>query len=302
MTVGLIVNPTAGRGAGRNNHQVILDAFAKLGVEVLDLTSRSKDEAEAKARVAIANEKIHALVVAGGDGMVHLGVNLVTDARMPLGIIACGTGNDSARALGLPINDVQWATQIAADHLSIPRHVDVGAVENNRGVFYFFGSISAGFDALVNARANKWKYPKGPSRYRLAMFRELAAFKKLRYKLIVDGEYHEVDAMLCAVTNVNCYGGGMMVTPEAKPDDGELDLFIVHKISRPELIKIFPSVYTGGHVTHPAVEIVRVKSVELDSGKTPAFADGEPAGHSPLKISVVPAGLQILGPKPPVLA
>ncbi|MFM1796190.1 MAG: hypothetical protein RLZZ340_867 [Actinomycetota bacterium] len=73
MTVGLIVNPTAGRGAGRNNHQVILDAFAKLGVEVLDLTSRSKDEAEAKARVAIANEKIHALVVAGGDGMVHLG-------------------------------------------------------------------------------------------------------------------------------------------------------------------------------------------------------------------------------------
>lgn len=301
MTVGLIVNPTAGRGKGRSYHRVILDEFAKLGVDVVDLTSRSVEEAKAKTQVAVANQQIDALVVAGGDGMVHLGVNLVVDAKLPLGIIACGTGNDSARALGLPINDVQWATQIVADHIALPRTVDVGAAESTAGKFYFFGSISAGFDALVNARANKWKFPKGPSRYRLAMFRELAAFKKLRYKLIVDGEYHEVDAMLCAVTNVDCYGGGMMVTPEAKPDDGELDLFIVHKISRPELIKIFPSVYTGGHVTHPAVEIVRVKSVEIDSAKTPVFADGESAGHTPLKVSIVPGGLQILGPQPAAL-
>lgn len=300
MAVGLLVNPTAGRGLGRECHPLIVNEFKRLGVEVVDLTSRSIEEAEAKARMAIAHQQIDALVVAGGDGMVHLGVNLVTDAKLPLGIIACGSGNDSARALGLPINDVVWATQIAADHLQLTRSVDVGLAENDRGRFYFFGSMSAGFDALVNARANKWKYPKGPMRYKLAMFRELAAFKKLRYKLIVDGEYHEVDAMLCAVTNVEGYGGGMKVTPDAKPDDGELDLFIVHKISRRELIKIFPSVYTGGHVTHPAVEIVRFKTIELDSGKTPAFADGEPAGHSPLKISVVAGGLQVLGPNPAV--
>ena len=298
MAIGLIVNPTAGRGLGRQNHPLIVAEFERLGVEVVDLTSRSIEEAEARARMAIAHQQIDALVVAGGDGMVHLGVNLATDARIPLGIIACGTGNDSARALGLPIDNVTWATQVAADHIGRTRSVDVGLVENDNGRFFFFGSISAGFVALVNARANKWKFPKGPSRYKFAMFRELAAFKKLRYKLIVDGEYHEIDAMLCAVTNVEGYGGGMKVTPDARPDDGELDLFIVHKISRRELIKIFPSVYTGGHVGHPAVEIVRVKNVEIDSGKTPAFADGESAGHSPLKISVVPAGLEILGPKP----
>ncbi len=298
MAIGLLVNPTAARGAARAHHPVIKAEFERLGVEVIDLTSRSIEEAEAKARMAIAHQQIDALVVAGGDGVVHLGVNLVADAKIPLGIIACGTGNDSARALGLPVGDIVWATQIAADHLDKTRRVDVGLVENDKGRFYFFGSISAGFDALVNARANKWKFPKGPSRYKFAMFRELAAFKKLRYKLMVDGEYHEIDAMLCAVTNVEGYGGGMKVTPDARPDDGELDLFIVHKISRRELIKIFPSVYTGGHVGHPAVEIVRVKNVEIDSGKTPAFADGESAGHSPLKISVVPAGIEILGPSP----
>lgn len=298
MAVGLIVNPTAGGGNGRAQHSKITETFERLGVEIIDLSARSVEEAEAKARMAIAHQQIEALVVAGGDGMVHLGVNLVTDAKLPLGIIACGTGNDSARALGLPIEDVVWATEVAVDHLELTRSVDVALAENDRGRFFFFGSISAGFDALVNARANKWKFLKGPSKYRIAMFRELAAFKKLRYKLMVDGEYHEVDAMLCAVTNVDCYGGGMKVTPDARPDDGELDLFIVHKISRRELVKIFPSVYTGGHVGHPAVEIVRVKNVEIDSGTTPAFADGEAAGHSPLKISVVPGGLQILGPKP----
>ena len=116
MAIGLLVNPTAARGAARAHHPVIKAEFERLGVEVIDLTSRSIEEAEAKARMAIAHQQIDALVVAGGDGMVHLGVNLVADAKIPLGIIACGTGNDSARALGLPIEDVVWATQVAADH------------------------------------------------------------------------------------------------------------------------------------------------------------------------------------------
>ena len=223
MTVGLIVNPTAGRGAGRNNHQVILDAFAKLGVEVLDLTSRSKDEAEAKARVAIANEKIQALVVAGGDGMAHLGVNLAMEFGLKFGIIPCGTGNDTARAFGIPIDDVHWATQIVLDHLNLTRRIDVGHARTNEREFYFIGSVAAGLDSIVNARANKMRFPKGPSRYRLALYRELLKFKAIRYRLVVDGEYHETQAMLCSVTNVPSYGGGMLVTPEAKINDGKAD-------------------------------------------------------------------------------
>ena len=132
MAVGLIVNPTAGSGKGRVQHPIIVQTFEGLGVEIIDLSARSIEEAEAKARMAIAHQQIEALVVAGGDGMVHLGVNLVTDAGLPLGIIACGTGNDSARALGLPVDDVVWATQIAADHLQLTRSVDIGLVENNK--------------------------------------------------------------------------------------------------------------------------------------------------------------------------
>ena len=102
MAVGLIVNPTAGRGTGKNFHQMILDEFAKLGVDVVDLTSRSVEEAKAKTQVAIAHRQIDALVVAGGDGMVHLGVNLVVDAKVPLGpkFVEVLEAADSRRPVG----------------------------------------------------------------------------------------------------------------------------------------------------------------------------------------------------------
>jgi diacylglycerol kinase (ATP) len=300
MTVGVIVNPAAGRGYGREQHPVIIGEFEKRGIDFVDFTARSMAEAEARARVAIAGGNIDAIVVAGGDGMAHLGVNLAMEFGLKFGIIPCGTGNDTARAFGIPIDDPHWATQIVLDHINLTRRIDVGHARTNEREFYFIGSIAAGLDSIVNARANKMRFPKGPSRYKFALYRELLAFKPIRYKLVVDGEYHETQAMLCSVTNVPSYGGGMLVTPEAKINDGKLDLFIVHKISKAELTKVFPHVYTGTHVEHPQVEIVPVTSVSIDAGNTPVFADGEPAGRSPLEVKVVPNGLEIMAPAPVV--
>ena len=297
MTIGLLVNPTAGRGLGKTHHKNIVAELKHQGIDFVDFTSNTAEVAKSQAHVAIAKGEITHLLVAGGDGMVNMGVNLVMDAGLPLGIIPCGTGNDIARALALPIDNVTWATQVAIDHLDIAKSVDVGRAVSSAGQFYFLGSIAAGFDALVNARANKMKNIKGPIRYRIALYRELAAFKKLSYKLVVDGQIHLIEAMLCTIANAPSYGGGMMITPEARVDDGEMDLFIVHKISRRELIKVFPHVYTGTHVTHPAVEIVRVKSVEIEA-KAPVFTDGEAAGHAPVKVEVLPGGLRVLAPLP----
>ncbi|MEN9713622.1 MAG: hypothetical protein RLZZ164_286 [Actinomycetota bacterium] len=296
MTLGLIVNPTAGRGKGKTHHAEIVAELNRLGVEFVDFTSRSREECEAKARVAIASGQVTSLAVAGGDGMINIGANLAMEGGVPLGIIPCGTGNDIARALGLPIDDVVWATQILVDHRELLTQVDIGRASSSAGQFFFLGSIAAGFDALVNARANRMKFIKGPSRYKWALYLELSRFKKISYQLVVDGEIHLVDGMLCTIANVPSYGGGMKITPDARINDGELDLFIVHKISRPELIKVFPHVYTGTHVTHPAVNIVRVKKVQIEAGQTPVFADGEAAGHAPVSIEVMPAGLSLMVP------
>ena len=125
------------------------------------------------------------------------------------------------------------------------------------------------------------------------MLRELATFKPLQYSAVVDGVERKIEAMLCAVANSRSFGGGMLIAPEASVQDGELDLFVVHPLSRPAFLKMFPKVYTGGHVTHPAVEIVRTKIVRLDAGNIPTYADGEYVGKRPLQIEIAPNAIKI---------
>lgn len=289
--LGLIINPTSGKGNGKVHGELAKQTFLDAGVEVVDLSAASYEEARANGVKAISEGKLDGLVVAGGDGMAHLGVNLCAGTNVPMGLIACGTGNDAARTLGLPLVDGEAGAK--AIMASNTRQIDLGHGKNADRAFYFFGSISAGFDAVVNARANKWTWPKGPSRYILAMLRELTVFKPLKYSAVIDGVKRNVEAMLCAVANAKSFGGGMLIAPEASIEDGELDLFIVHPLSRPAFLKMFPKVYTGAHVTHPAVEILRTKSLSLDAGKIPTFADGEYVGNKPMEISIAPRAVSV---------
>jgi diacylglycerol kinase (ATP) len=291
MRVGVVVNPTAGKGRGASALPEITDALALAAHQQVNLSANNYADALANAKRAISSGKIDALLVAGGDGMAHLGVNACAESDVPLGLIPRGTGNDSARALGIPLGEN--SIQHVIDHLEKPRRVDAMNVRSSTGQFFSFGTVSAGFDALVNQRANGWSFPKGASRYPIAMLAELANFKPISYQVQVDGEKRSFKAMLCAVANASSYGGGMLIAPEAKVDDGLLDLFVVHEISRPELIRIFPKVYTGRHVSHPAVEFVRAKSFHIEAHQMPVFADGEATGHSPLSVTVRPGALVV---------
>jgi diacylglycerol kinase (ATP) len=293
IRLGLIINPSSGRGKGAARGAQVLKALDARGQTYLDLSGANIDEANANARHAINDGQIDGLIVVGGDGIAHLGVNIACDTGITLGIIAAGTGNDLARSLGMPEGDVVAGTNAVLDKLATPRRVDAIKAHSSTGDFWFFGTSSAGFDALCNQRANQMSWPKGQRRYDIAMVLELAKFKPIHYEATIDGEHKSFDAMLCAVANGPAFGGGMMIAPEAKVDDGYLDLFIVHAMSRLELLKVFPKVYTGRHVTHPAVEFVRAKSVKLSSGNMPVYSDGEARGHSPLTATVVPKALSV---------
>lgn len=293
MRLGLIINPSSGRGKGAARGQLVLATLEAQGQEFINLSGASMDEANANARHAINDGQIEGLIVVGGDGIAHLGVNIACDTGIPLGIIAAGTGNDLARSIGMPEGDVVAGTLAVLEKLDRPRKVDAIKAHSSTGPFWFFGTASAGFDALCNQRANQMSWPKGQRRYDIAMVLELAKFKPIHYEATIDGEHRSFDAMLCAVANGPAFGGGMLIAPDAKVDDGYLDLFIVHAMSRLELLKVFPKVYTGGHVTHPAVEFVRAKSVKLSSGNMPVYSDGEARGHSPLTATVVPGALSV---------
>lgn len=291
--IGIIINPSSGRGKGAARGEQVLRTLAARGQEFLNLSGASMDEANANARHAINDGKIDGLIVVGGDGIAHLGVNIACDTGITLGIIAAGTGNDLARSIGMPEGDVVAGTHAVLDKLDNPRRVDAIRATSSTGPFWFFGTASAGFDALCNQRANEMSWPKGQRRYDIAMVLELAKFKPIHYEATIDGEHRSFDAMLCAVANGPAFGGGMMIAPEANVEDGLLDLFIVHAMSRVELLKVFPKVYTGRHVTHPAVEFVRAKSLKLSSGNMPVYSDGEARGHSPLTATVVPGALSV---------
>jgi diacylglycerol kinase (ATP) len=293
-TFGVILNPTSGKGKAEALGKSYVSELQKLGVNVVDLSGTDYAAANEHGRRALAEGSIDVLAVAGGDGMVHLGANLCAGTQTPLAIMPCGTGNDAALALGIPIDDAAGAAKMAVDNLANPFVADLGLGVTSTRRFYFFNSASAGFDSLCNRRANRWKYPKGPSRYTLAMLYELVGFSSLKYRAKIDGTERELDAMLCALSNGPSYGGGMLVAPDARINDGKLDLFIVNKITKPELIKVFPKVFTGQHVTHPAVEIVRVSEVTLISEGVPVYADGEPAGQLPMTVSIAPKSLRVL--------
>ena len=291
--LGLIVNPTSGKNTGAQVGSEALTLLRAAGVDVLDLSAADARSATEKGRDAIASGAVDRIVVAGGDGMVHLGANLCAGTGIPLGVIAAGTGNDIARELGLPVRDAAKAVERILDGNT--RTVDAARHTMPNGeVRWFLGVLAAGFDAVVNERANQWRWPKGPMRYNLAIMRELPVFHAIPYVLELDGTTMTAEAMLVAVGNGPAYGGGMRVTPDASFDDGLLDVLVLHKISIPEFLRVFPSVFKGAHTSHPAVQILRARTVRLQATGIVSYADGERFAALPMTVEVVPGALTVL--------
>jgi diacylglycerol kinase (ATP) len=291
--MGLMVNPTSGKNTGAQVGQQALSLLRDAGVDVLDLSASDARSAVEQGRAAIESGAIDRLVVGGGDGMVHLGANLCAGTPVPLGVIAAGTGNDIARELGLPVRDAAASVQrILSGSL---RQVDAARHTTATGEQkWFLGVLAAGFDAVVNERANQLTWPKGPMRYNLAILRELPVFRAIPYTLVLDGERIDTEAMLVAVGNGPAYGGGMRVTPDASFDDGLLDVLILRKISTFEFLRVFPRVFKGTHVSHHAVQIRRARTVSLEAKGIVSYADGERFAPLPMSMEVVPGALTVL--------
>ena len=293
--LGVLVNPAANRGKGAQSGQEVFAALAEQGIQTLDLTSESAAAARAKAERAISDGEISGVIAVGGDGTAQLGVNICVPNQVPLGLIPAGSGNDQARELGIPRDSISKAVEFLVQHINSPRRVDVMKVRTNDREFWSLGSISAGFDALCAERANGLKWPKGSNSYIAAMLLELPKFKPIEYTLVADGIERKLSAMLCGVANVKNFGGGMKISPSSEITDGELEVFILHQVSRPKLLQIFPKVYSGQHVEHQEVEIFKARSVAISNDGYPMTCDGELIGPAPFSAEVHPGALQVFG-------
>ncbi|MFJ7494836.1 diacylglycerol kinase [Streptomyces sp. NPDC097727] len=295
--ITLFVNPTAGRGRGAHAAQPAASALRDAGFSVRTVLGVDADDALRRAREAVAGGT-GALIAVGGDGMMSLALQAVAGTTTPLGVVAVGTGNDFARALGMPIRDPAAAGRLAAEALKggTGREIDLGRV----GERWFGSVLASGFDSRVNDRGNRMRWVGGRFKYDLAIVAELAAFKPIPYRIRLDGgPVREIEATLIAVGNGSTYGGGMRICADAVMDDGLFDVTVVGDCSRTTLLKVFPRVYKGTHLSHPEVTVHRVSSIELAAADVTAYADGEQLGALPLTATCVPGAVRVLAPGSP---
>ncbi|RMG52902.1 MAG: diacylglycerol kinase family lipid kinase [Acidobacteria bacterium] len=296
MKLLVIANPSAGRGRCARRIPDIRAAVEGLrGAQFC--VSQSVDHLISLARQGV-HRRVDVIVACGGDGTVHHIVQTLSSSGAALGVIPVGTGNDIARHLGLP-TDIRSACEVL--QRGKPRPVDVarvgfGGAEDRPRIYLSVAGV--GLDAEVNRLAQRGsRWLPGKTVYLYAALRALSKFTPRHMEVTCDAYRFRGEMTLVAVGNTSSYGGGLKILPQAKPDDGWLDVCLVKKASRVELLQQFPRLYAGTHIHHPAVEIRRARCVTLSSvDHLELFADGEYICNLPVTIEIAPQSLSVIAP------
>jgi diacylglycerol kinase (ATP) len=281
------------RSSGRGNVDRKLRRFTELckqnnvSYEIVDKDSAAETSYAIRERLSAGT--VEAVIAFGGDGIVSLCLQLVAKSSIGFCVVPTGTGNDFARSIGTYKKSIK--SIFHAICFDKPISMDIAAADNFTEKRYFVQVLSSGFDASVNELANTIKAPIGRLKYTIAMLLKLPRFKSIEFEVLIDSQKLNMNSMLVVVANGSSYGGGMKILPNASFQDGKLDLLYVDPVSKFTLLSIFPLVFKGWHLKHPAVHVVSAKSIEL-RGVTSAYADGEFVSNLPLKISVIQNGLQ----------
>lgn len=291
----LAVHPASGKGAAA---RIAGSVAARLreGVDRLDLLSANSVAESHELMRRSSAEGLDLLVVLGGDGAAHQGIQFCADHDVSFGLVPSGTGNDFGRALGVPTDPFAAVDAIVdaivdAVRAGRRRRLDLGRV----GDTWFSTVLCTGFDAAVSDRVNRMTWPSGPRRYDLAILAEAVNFRTYPLTVRTPDDEFSVEATLLAVGNTAYYGGGIPVCPGAEPDDGMFDVTVIGEASRLSLARILPSLRSGKHIDHPSVRTFRASEIAIDGERIPVYADGEPMDALPAVIRCVPSALSFVG-------
>jgi diacylglycerol kinase (ATP) len=293
--IAVLANPSAGRGRHRGLLPAVVDRLGVTGRPIRLLAADSPEDAEKACHRAVA-EGAAALIAVGGDGTVHQALQAVAGRDVGFGVIPAGTGNDFSAGVGVPEDPILAAEAIAAALAEGRDHrFDLAQMTGPEGDVRWFGAVlAAGFDAIVNERANRMRWPRGPRRYDLAIALETARLRPRFYQLELDGDDRSFAGVLVAIGNCPSYGGGLRICPAADPADGLLDVITAAPFGRIALARLKPRLRRGTHVTDPLVSSFRARQVRINAAGIIAYADGERIGPLPLVVDCVPGALRLL--------
>ncbi len=289
MNVVFVVNPYAGRGRGARVAESLPRRLAERGWESEIVLTRAPRDGIRCAREAA--DRADVVVAVGGDGTAHEVVNGVAETDATFGLIPIGSGNDLAFALGIP-DDVDRAIDGLTD--GCRRRIDLGRFDDG----WIANSLGLGFEAQVTVESRKIRHLRGFAIYLAAVVRALVHLRCPDLRIRADDRVIEGRRLLVCIGNGPRVGGGFLLTPEARPDDGLFDLCLVDGMRRGAVLTTLPKAISGTHGTDLRVEMLRARTIDIESAEGfPFHVDGEVIDEcrNHLHIEIHPAKLEVIG-------
>ncbi len=293
MRALLLTNSLSGTSGRRTLAQQLVERLTSGGAS-LDVKTPDSAQAMAEAAAQATRQSYDIVISCGGDGTLSTVVNGLVATPKPrrpaLAILPAGRGNDFAAGIGIETLE----DTLSALERDERRHIDLGKTES--GVF--LGVAGAGFDAQTARRAQRTRWLSGSVLYSYAVFRTLLEFRHIEARVRYDGGSYEGPITFAAIGNNRRYGGGMHIAPHAELEDGLLDLCLVKDVSRARLIYMFPTVFSGTHLSDPRVSYHQTRFVEIETeARAELFADGEFLSETPVRVDVLPQELEVITPR-----
>jgi diacylglycerol kinase (ATP) len=283
-----IVNPVAGKGAGKKVFRSIQSELEGRGIAYEWVETTGPGHATEAARLS----STPTVVSLGGDGTINEVVNGMAGSTKSLGIIPAGSGNDFIKSVGIPRKPIQ-ALQTLLD--GVGRTVDIGTVrcaksKEGGGNFeprLFVNGVGIGFDAAVAARTREIRFLSGTALYVLAVLQTLGKYTPPDFTIQFDGSSRRAKGLLIAVGNGRCAGGGFYLTPDAKVDDGLLDICSVADKNILQILRLMPRVMRGKHHNVPGVKFFQEKRLTVFAEEQfYVHADGEIVGVNVRRVEI----------------
>ncbi|MEU1593258.1 YegS/Rv2252/BmrU family lipid kinase [Streptomyces sp. NPDC005708] len=285
-----IVNPTAGGSTGVATLLQVARLLREAGAELETEYSRSLAHAQDLARQA--GERQRVVLAVGGDGIVGGIGGALSGTDTLFGIVPAGRGNDFARALDLPTEPAALAKALLHHD---PRHVDTIEVESAQGRAVALGSVYAGVDALANRHANQSRLLSGAASYYAGGLRAVATWRPATYQVTIDGEEITHHGYTVVAANSAYYGSGRIIAPDARVDDGLLEVVMISHAPRRLFFTLMNELKTGAHVNRGEVRIARGREIRIEADRdVPYGTDGEVDAVLPVTARVLPGALAVL--------
>ncbi|MER6616219.1 diacylglycerol kinase family protein [Streptomyces xantholiticus] len=286
-----VVNPAAGGSSGTAALLPLARLLREAGARLDTQYSRSLEHAQEVARQA--GGQGHVVLAVGGDGIAGCVGGALSGTDAVLGIVPAGRGNDFARALGLPTQPAALSELLL--HGS-PRPVDTirvsSAVHAETSVL---GSVYAGVDAVANRHANTSRLLRGAASYYAGGLRAVLGWRPAAYRITVDGTVHERRGYTVVAANSGFYGFGRNIAPDARVDDGLLDVVVIRHGPKRLFFTMMNELKTGAHLARPEVEVFRGREVLIEADRAvPYGADGEVEAVLPVTVRVQPGALNVI--------